>query len=337
MGSLTSGTITGALIQTSASGQRVVMDYSSNTFRVYNSSDVNTIEMGGAANSLYVFGTTSLTPSAAIIQNSTAVPAIYGTNQYSGGAGSSSAIYGFAYTNVGVSGVSTTQGTGLYGGAMVSGGSDNHGIRGSNVSTSGGGVATSGLVGVGNGYDFYAEGGGTNYGPFTGAHDVLVPTGETILLGYIVCDVKLVLAKNISNTIFEVAISSSANQVPIGVMVVDNGSLSKFKPASFIEKMETVMVDNQPVTTTIMYPEYNEYKDIYDYCGANAVGEGQVYVCNENGNIAAGDLIVTSSTAGVGMKQSDNIVRNITVAKAREAITFTDSSPQLVACIYLCG
>lgn len=338
LGYITAGTVTGALIQTSASGQRVVMDYTSNTLKVYDSSGVNNVELGGPANALYINGTTSVTPSAAILQNSSGVPAIYGSNSYNGGSGSTAAIYGYANTNVGVSGVSRYQGTGLYGGAYVSGGSDNHGLRASNLSVSGGGVATSGLVGVGNGYDFYAEGGGTNYGPFTGAHDVLVPMGTNITIGYIVCDVKLIIAKNISNTIFEVATSSSANQVPIGVMAVDNGLLAKYKPAAFIEKFETVTVNDQPVTTTVMYPEYDEYKDTYDYCGINAVGEGQVYVCGEAGDIAAGDLIVTSSVAGVGMKQSDNIVRNITVAKARQAVSFTDTStPVLVACIYLCG
>ena len=120
-------------------------------------------------------------------------------------------------------------------------------------------------------------------------------------------------------------------------MVVNNGLLANTIPASFVENSTWEEVDGSWVETKHLYPEYEEYKDTYDYCAANAVGEGQVYVCNESGDIAAGDLIVTSSTAGVGMKQSDNIVRNITVAKAREAVTFTDSSPVLVACIYLCG
>ena len=146
------------------------------------------------------------------------------------------------------------------------------------------------------------------------------------------------MKKNISNTVFEVAQSSSANQVPIGIMVVNNGSLANFAPSAFIEKYDYVEVDGAIVETPVYYPEYNAIKNDYQYCAVNAVGEGQVYICGENGNIAAGDLIVTSSVAGVGMKQSDNIVRNITVAKAREAVSFTDTTtPVLVACIYLCG
>jgi hypothetical protein len=121
-------------------------------------------------------------------------------------------------------------------------------------------------------------------------------------------------------------------------MVVNNGLLANAQPAAFIEKVEWIEIDGKLQSITVMYPEYDADKDLYNYCAVNAVGEGQVYVCGESGNIAAGDLIVTSSVAGVGMKQSDNIVRNITVAKARQAMSFTDTTtPVLVACIYFCG
>ena len=70
----------------------------------------------------------------------------------------------------------------------------------------------------------------------------------------------------------------------------------------------------------------------------NSVGEGQVNVCGENGNIEIGDLIVSSSTTGKGMKQDDDIIRSCTVAKAREAVTFASASTvKQIACIYLCG
>jgi hypothetical protein len=70
----------------------------------------------------------------------------------------------------------------------------------------------------------------------------------------------------------------------------------------------------------------------------NGVGEGLINVCGENGNLAIGDLIVTSSMPGKGMKQSDDIVRSITVARCRESVTFSSPTDvQQVACIYLCG
>tara|TARA_Y100000592_G_scaffold19371_2_gene29751 strand:- start:68152 stop:69279 length:1128 start_codon:yes stop_codon:yes gene_type:complete len=48
-------------------------------------------------------------------------------------------------------------------------------------------------------------------------------------------------------------------------------------------------------------------------------------VCNEGGNIAPGDLLVTSSTAGYLMKQSDDIIRSSTVGKAMEAPSFDEN------------
>jgi hypothetical protein len=319
MGSLTSGTITGALIRTAASGQRVEMDYASNYLSAYNSSGALVTQIGGIYGNVFVSTSFSFAPAGGFYQNSSGAPAVYCSN--SGDA---------------LQGVSSSSGTGVVGTGVNTGG-PNHGVRGQNLAQNGG-TSTSGIVGVANGFDFYADGAGTNYGPFTGAHDILTVVQANIPVGYIVCDVKLVFAKNISNTIFEVAMSSSANQVPVGVMVLNNGLLANSQPAAFIEKFEYTEVDDMLVTTTIMSPAYDVNKNLYNYCVANAVGEGQVYVCGESGNIAKGDLIVTSSTAGVGMKQSDNIVRSITVAKAREAVTFTDTTtPVLVACIYLCG
>jgi hypothetical protein len=70
----------------------------------------------------------------------------------------------------------------------------------------------------------------------------------------------------------------------------------------------------------------------------NSLGEGQVNVCGENGNIEIGDLIVSSSTAGKGMKQDDDIIRSCTVGKSREAVTFASvSTVKQIACIYMCG
>jgi hypothetical protein len=70
----------------------------------------------------------------------------------------------------------------------------------------------------------------------------------------------------------------------------------------------------------------------------NALGEGQINVCGENGNIEKGDLIVTSAIPGKGMRQSDDIVRSYTVAKARESVSFSSTSEvKMIACIYMCG
>lgn len=48
-------------------------------------------------------------------------------------------------------------------------------------------------------------------------------------------------------------------------------------------------------------------------------------VCNENGDIQPGDLLVTSSTPGYLMKQDDDIIRSCTVGKAMEQVTFDEN------------
>jgi len=67
------------------------------------------------------------------------------------------------------------------------------------------------------------------------------------------------------------------------------------------------------------------------YAHVISVGDSRVAtcqgfnVCNENGDIQPGDLLVTSSTPGYLMKQDDDIMRSKTVGKAMEAVTFDDN------------
>lgn len=66
----------------------------------------------------------------------------------------------------------------------------------------------------------------------------------------------------------------------------------------------------------------------------NAVGEGGIWVCGQNGDIQNGDLIVTSDIPGVGMKQDDDIIKNYTVAKATCDVIFKDDETKFIGCIY---
>ena len=67
-----------------------------------------------------------------------------------------------------------------------------------------------------------------------------------------------------------------------------------------------------------------------------AIGDGHVLVCDEGGNIEVGDYIPSSSTLGHGMKQSDDIMRNYTVAKATQAVDWSQESEstKLICCTY---
>jgi len=94
------------------------------------------------------------------------------------------------------------------------------------------------------------------------------------------------------------------------------------------------MPNPTPVPNPMYYPIPAGQKVIH----INALGEGLINVCGESGDIEIGDLIVTSSIAGKGMKQADDFVRSITVAKSRQAVTFSSPTEiQQIACIYLGG
>ena len=209
-----------------------------------------------------------------------------------------------------------------------------HGVRGSNQNKS-----TSGIVGAANGYNFYADGaptGSFDYGTFTGAHDALIAKSSLPSLdpGDIVVDVQVVASVNMSNQITEVSRSSAPNQKgAVGVFVA---------PSPVPIDLEPTEDDPEPflpnALRALSEAELNAVRAAYTYIVMNALGEGQINVCGEGGNLEPGDLIVTSSMPGKGMKQADDIVRGYTVAKCREHVTFSSPSEvKVVACIYLCG
>jgi hypothetical protein len=84
-------------------------------------------------------------------------------------------------------------------------------------------------------------------------------------------------------------------------------------------------------------PQYQSVYDNNNLIIMNSLGEGLVNVCGEGGNIEIGDLITTSSIPGKGMRQADDLMHSYTVAKAREAYTFTGSEIVQIACTYHCG
>jgi len=173
--------------------------------------------------------------------------------------------------------------------------------------------------------------------PFTGSHDGLVADAETPEPGDIVLDVEIVARKGISDTLALMTTSSAANQPAIGVF-------NSECPASYIPSSIAKVIPapetapGVPETETIVDPDLAYLLEDRKVITVNSVGEGQINVCGEGGNIQAGDLIVTSSIPGKGMRQDDDIIRGKTVAKARESIVFdspTDTAQ--IACIYLCG
>jgi len=199
------------------------------------------------------------------------------------------------------------------------------------------GVWTNGDI-QSSGY-MYAPGG---YHPFTGCHDGLVAKAETPEVGDILVDTGVAIKDGVSNTITELSISSSSNQKGV-VGVFESGTSLTTKQFPYILGGEESYIDSEDgidpaARVQDIAPEYAHYIDTHDSISMNSLGEGQVNVCGEGGNLEIGDLIVTSSIAGKGKKQGDDIIRSTTVAKVRENVTFsTYSEVKQVACIYLCG
>jgi hypothetical protein len=195
------------------------------------------------------------------------------------------------------------------------------------------------------GYSFYSpSGGGKIYiadgnGPFTGFHDTLSPIDKIIEIGDIMIDTNIICKSGISSTLFETTTSSQANETTVigiacAIVPVEEGTPGALWKDTMIETDRGVynhwsMIDD-------LDPEI--ISSTYKVVQVNALGEGQINVCGMAGNINAGDYIVTSSIAGKGMRQSDDLVHNYTVAKARESATFDDPTQvKMIACIYLCG
>jgi hypothetical protein len=191
---------------------------------------------------------------------------------------------------------------------------------------------------TGDGYAAYVVSG--TIGPFTASHDSVTPKSLSFDAGDIVIDNGVVGKRGVSDVICYGDKSSSANQASaIGVFVSRRELTEDNPPAALIDHTESVMnPEGEEVTQVhIAISEVTTIKETHDISIVNSIGEGQINVCGEGGDIQIGDLIVTSSMAGKGMKQGDDIIRSYTVAKAREGATFSAGEVKQIACIYLCG
>ncbi len=188
---------------------------------------------------------------------------------------------------------------------------------------------TAGAIVAGVARAFYAEVG--TIGPFTGSHDGLILKSITPELGDIMVDDLIVKTKGLNDTISTLVISSLANQ---------KGAIGVFTGSDIlrVENPPAVFLENDEEGNLIPSEDYFDYFDSHNLVGVNSLGEGMINVCGLGGTIEKGDLIVCSTLAGKGMKQSDDIVRSYTVAKARETVTFSSEyEVKQIACIYMCG
>ena len=160
-----------------------------------------------------------------------------------------------------------------------------------------------GVRSSGGQWDFYAVGGQSGYGPFTGGHEVKFSKEmpEAIVPGLIVSTTgKTEARKNksgkisLSSTLPTVTLSTKANDKAVFGVIVSNGPLPK--------------------------DHWYESQEAENFGVVNALGEGRVWVTNRNGNIENGDYVTTSEIPGHGKMQDDDFLHSYTLGKAIETI-----------------
>jgi hypothetical protein len=214
---------------------------------------------------------------------------VFGRTNSSQGSG----VYGWSNSStgsaVGVTGQSNSStGRAVYGYASHSNGTS-YGVFGYTTST--------------NGYDFYAGGYGTNYGPFTGAHEVRLSDSfpAEIRAGMIVSGVGEAHIRETPDG--DVDISSTLPTVRLSDRAEDKAVLG-------------VLVGE------VELPEDHWYSPAAGerFASVNALGEGRVWVTNINGGIEAGDAITSSEIPGYGQRQDDDLLHIYTLGKAMETV-----------------
>lgn len=222
------------------------------------------------------------------------------------------------------------------------GGTAGAGAVARNYGSSGASIVTEANLATGS-YSLYSTAGASyvsaGYLPFTGVHDGLVESADVFEPGDILVDHEVLERLDISNSVVTFKKSTVANEK--GVIGVFVRSLDEV-PEDWLpaEDKQSPTNEQYEVAPTAVRPNPGAF-DIpsnMKVAHVNALGEGQINVCGEGGTIEKGDLIVTSSIPGKGMKQADDIVRGYTVAKARETVTFSSPSEiKQISCIYLAG
>lgn len=328
--------ITGSVIRTNATTTRVQLDTTGNKLTVLrggneivkiaapqeNTYGVMTVFPGGDA-----FGIASVGSGAQIV------------GLVSSGATGPAAVSGLGFvtdgTRIGVRGT-TSLGVGVQGeaGDPIAEGSFGVGVLGRGVvGVVGRGRTDNALPGVRSdrGSDG-AAGLGTMqaaaYNNFTGAHLDLIAKDEQVEPGDIVVPAGIFARVSVLDALIYVARSTGPNQPAAGVFI------SRISLTG-----SPLLVSTEPGTShTALKPEYTDLVDTHDLAHHAALGEGCMSVCGEGGDIAPGDLIVTSSIPGKGMRKADNTMDSTVVAKARESRAFSGPTDvQTVAVAFLCG
>ncbi len=242
--------------------------------------------------------------------------------------GEGSAIYGECSSplqlGAAVAGYNASISSESYGGFFKANGGN--GINCSTSSNSGYGLFTPNSISAGGGVF-----------PFTGSH--ITYTKDTSLLVGQILIAEEAQCTTVSNSLVLTTRSiGSQDKRVFGVVCRDPAPLMTNILGNRIfseQDSEEVWVIKSEYTAIVQRMVDEGYQEI----GVNAVGEGGILICSENGDIDNGDYICSSNAAGYGMKQADDLLHNYTVAKALEAVVWANesTSTKLIACTYHCG
>jgi hypothetical protein len=232
-----------------------------------------------------------------------------GVSGYAEGS-SGSGVYGQG-GDYGVQGYNSGDSIGVYGHSSSSSGvygysNSGSGVKGESYSDEGVyGISTTsiGVKGNGSTYNFYASGDGTDYGPFTGAHDVKLADDFPVEIqpGMIVVVTGETQIRRTDDE--DISFSSILPTVDLCNKPFDNRVLG-------------VIIAEQTLDDDHWYTPGEEER----FGIVNALGEGRVWISNANGEIHAGDYITTSQIPGYGQLQDDDLLHSYTLGKAIEDV-----------------
>jgi len=175
------------------------------------------------------------------------------------------------------------------------------------------GTTNYGVYGYGSTYDFYAAGTGTNYGPFTGGHEVKFSADfpAEVTRGMLVCVTGETQIRIDEES--KVEISSTMPTVRLACTADD--------PAVF-----GVVVAETPLGDEHWY----EVKEGERFGTVNALGEGRLWVSDINGRVKPGDYVTSSSIPGYAQRQDDDVLHSYTVGKVTEEVDWDSSEVETV-------
>jgi hypothetical protein len=179
------------------------------------------------------------------------------------------------------------------------------------------------------------------YSPFTGLHRFItdnsaITSGDSVFLS----GNTFVYITNDSYMTNSIGIVSEIRRIRSGDKISMNYDITSYLPIILTGITTGITLSGETGST-----ETSEETNIYYIVSVAAVGDsiipdklGGFRVCDENGYISGGTLLVTSSTPGYLMAQSDNIIKSHTIGKSMFDVTFDGNGKSIdIYGVIYCG